>query len=273
MQCPRPISVVYRGHVPCGQCLQCRINKQRCWTTRLLLEACFHEYSSFATLTYSDEHLPRTQAGLPTLLYDDVQLWLKRLREQLSPRTMRYYVVGEYGDKTDRPHYHAILYGICEAELELVQTTWGKGICTLTAFAKQRAAYCAHYVVKKLRGDHPKLADRLQEQSWMSRRPGIGLPAVEIIGEALLASHGRIAMEANGDVPHTVRLEGKEWPLDYYMLTKLRAYCGIGLTQADRGDLVPTNLTPVEIRDNVNRENWLHARQRSRNLGQTTKTS
>jgi hypothetical protein len=34
------------------------------------------------------------------------------LRKEIYPRTVRYYACGEYGGRTGRPHYHAIVYGL-----------------------------------------------------------------------------------------------------------------------------------------------------------------
>ena len=44
------------------------------------------------------------------LLYEDIQKFLKRLRKAYRGK-LRYFVAGEYGEQTARPHYHMILYG------------------------------------------------------------------------------------------------------------------------------------------------------------------
>ena len=94
--------------VGCGQCLPCRINKRREWTFRLELEASLHEHNSFVTLTYADQFLPEDGSVNPR----HTQLWLKRLRKVLDPRKVRFFLCGEYGDQTFRPHYHACLFGV-----------------------------------------------------------------------------------------------------------------------------------------------------------------
>lgn len=50
---------------------------------------------------------------LPYLCVRDAQLFLKRFRKNLSKFTdekIRYYMVGEYGPRTFRPHWHVLFY-------------------------------------------------------------------------------------------------------------------------------------------------------------------
>ena len=96
--------------VPCGKCIACRISKRREWSIRMLHELEDHEKSVFVTLTYSDDYLPQNES----LKKEDLQKFMKRLRKSLekSERKIRYFACGEYGDKTERPHYHLIIYGL-----------------------------------------------------------------------------------------------------------------------------------------------------------------
>lgn len=55
-----------------------------------MLEAMCHENSAFVTLTYEDGKLPEGASLNPK----DAQDWLKRLRESVSPRKLRFYLVG-----------------------------------------------------------------------------------------------------------------------------------------------------------------------------------
>ena len=36
---------------------------------------------------------------------------MKKLRGRLSPKRVRYFHCGEYGEKFSRPHYHVCLFG------------------------------------------------------------------------------------------------------------------------------------------------------------------
>ena len=74
---------------------------------RILLEQLLHEYSSFITLTYSEDSSPDDGSLRPC----DLQKWLKRIRRSVVPAKLRFFGVGEYGDKFARPHYHVALFG------------------------------------------------------------------------------------------------------------------------------------------------------------------
>ena len=170
--------------VPCGQCMSCRLEKQRIWAIRMAHEAQFWEealckYSIFLTLTYDDEHLPLHK----TLVKDHVQGFFKRLWWKVESDKLRYYVVGEYGAQCpdheiencplcgplQRPHYHAIIFGwdappkdqkrlgtrdgmpVYESQIINEAWTFGKheyGACTFEA-----CSYVAGYLTKKQTGN------------------------------------------------------------------------------------------------------------------------
>lgn len=218
---------------PCGQCLACRINRRRVWTLRLLLESFLHEKLSFLTLTYSDEELPYDFEGNQTLCKRDIQLWLKRLRKVFYPRSIRYYICGEYGSKTFRPHYHALLFGVDPAELDpewltysgksgpsvrghkqsLLYNSWEHGIVHVGNCERQSIQYVAGYVTKKITKSR-KTETRQQEFSLMSLKPAIGLRAVDSIVSTL---RGR-----EDEFKRQLRIDGKTWPVGRYLLDKLR---------------------------------------------------
>lgn len=91
--------------LPCSKCIECRLEYARQWAIRCVHEAKMHEQNSFITLTYSDEHLKS-----PQLQYRDFQLFMKRLRRSEPDKTISTFVTGEYGEKTKRPHWHAIIF-------------------------------------------------------------------------------------------------------------------------------------------------------------------
>ena len=110
--------------IPCGQCAECRAQYARNWANRLLLELQYHDSAYFVTLTYDDAHVPRSESkdGFPHLTLDkrDCQLFFKRLRKAFPDDNIRYFLAGEYGDQTHRPHYHAIVFGLHLDDLVLV---------------------------------------------------------------------------------------------------------------------------------------------------------
>lgn len=129
--------------VPCGKCSGCRRTQALNFATRCMHEASQHEYNSYITLTYDNEHLPKDL----TLEHAHFVTFMKALRNTLSREGMsilsdenpsatlqcsygtsshplckilpilqpippRFYMGGEYGTLYGRPHYHAILFGI-----------------------------------------------------------------------------------------------------------------------------------------------------------------
>lgn len=108
--------------VPCGKCLACRIGHSREWQLRLIQELYFWKDAVFTTLTYRDECLPKYYS----LDKSDLQKFFKRLRHEVSP--IRYYACGEYGEQYDRPHYHAIIFGLSVFRaMSLLPKVWTHG--------------------------------------------------------------------------------------------------------------------------------------------------
>lgn len=238
MLCKKPF--IGRTTVPfgCGQCNPCRIKRRRIWTHRLLLESFTHGDSAFVTLTY--ENLP----DRGTLLPDHTQSWLKRLRKA-CPGKIRYFLVGEYGEDSQRPHYHALLFGyptclrgrtdhrvsFCCPNCELIKTTWTHGGVDLRGVGKESIQYVAGYVVKKLNGKDERsllfLNGRYPEFARMSRRPGIGAPALNELVSFVTSSVGADELLKTGDVPHILRHGSKDLPLGRYLRQKIRQMAGL----------------------------------------------
>lgn len=178
--------------VPCGICVLCRSEQARQWAARISHEALLHDESCFVTLTYTDKNLPEHNS----LNYEHLQLFWKRLRKQIHKK-IRYYAVGEYGDKSLRPHYHACLFGHAFVEGRIIikhepyllwthpllEDIWGLGQVSVGALTTQTASYTASYVLKQqargkqyVRIDETtgELIPLAQPRAFMSRKPGIG---------------------------------------------------------------------------------------------------
>lgn len=141
--------------VPCGKCLQCRVNYAQTWATRITVESQYHKHSYFLTLTYKEEEVPviNTITGelyrqvrdpvdyvngkmyeRMTILKKDMQDFIKRLRDQAKrkdymdegEKSIRLFYCGEYGPKTFRPHYHGIFMGFQIPDLKMIPGS-GKG--------------------------------------------------------------------------------------------------------------------------------------------------
>ena len=95
-----------RVQLKCGQCIGCRLERQEMWAVRCYAESRCHARNSFITLTYSPENYPMHGS----LTYQDFQKFMYRLRRKYGP--VRFFMAGEYGEQLERPHYHALLFGL-----------------------------------------------------------------------------------------------------------------------------------------------------------------
>lgn len=161
-------------------------------------EAELHERNCFVTLTYSDQELPADRSVNPR----HWQLFAKRMRK--AGRPFRFYHCGEYGERTQRPHYHALIFGqdfLEDRKLERrtarghhlfasveLDKLWRKGHCYIGELTPKSAGYVARYAMKKLGGvlAEETYGERVDQETGqvdfyrhppyatMSRRPGIG---------------------------------------------------------------------------------------------------
>lgn len=160
MDCVTPFMTVNGQGVPCGRCMACRLRRTSEWALRMLHETESHSESSFVTLTYDPGHLP----GDYDLRKSHLQLFFKRLREAISPRRIRYFACGEYGERFGRPHYHAIIFGIGPRDLEVVEESWGLGFVRLGTVTRNSCEYVASYIFDALASKSAK-GDEVRQHS------------------------------------------------------------------------------------------------------------
>lgn len=220
-----PVSKPELIQIPCGQCAGCRMDYARQWANRLMLE--LESYKDdplsayFVTLTIDDVninsvgdsvsgrrgdlpelHVLRPYADPDTgvllgwshsLSKRDLQLFLKRLRRQHPDDRIRFFACGEYGEKSCRPHYHLILFGLHLDADDLVfykksglgydymnsksiAKIWPYGYNVVAPVTWESCCYVARYMMKKLKGEGKKIYDQFNIQepfTVMSRKPGI----------------------------------------------------------------------------------------------------
>ena len=208
------VEMLQRGHrrfgsnksatlqLPCGRCHGCRLERSRQWAVRCLHEAQMHKENCYITLTYDEDNVPSDMS----LHYDHFQRFMKRLRKHFTGKTVRFYMCGEYGETFQRPHFHAIVFGIDFSDRvfhsrtssgfrldtsQLLSKLWPYGFNTIGDVTFESAAYVARYVMKKITGDmadeHYKFVDpdtgeiyqRQSEFCHMSLKPGIGATWLE----------------------------------------------------------------------------------------------
>jgi len=173
--------------LPCSRCVGCRLEYGRQWALRGTHERKFHKRSCFVTLTYADKHLPKNKS----LRKADYQKFLKRLR--FAGYKFSYMFAGEYGERTARPHYHAIFFGedfkrnskyapLKQRQgLQLwnspaLDKAWGKGHVVVGDCSTASIQYVASYITKKVNGKKRKdhYGDRTPEFMQVSLKNPIG---------------------------------------------------------------------------------------------------
>lgn len=187
--------------IPCGHCIGCRLDYSRSWADRMMLELETAGSGVFVTLTYDNEHIKWSQFDefdnplYGTLDKRDCQLFMKRLRKHFRNKRIRFYLGGEYGENTLRPHYHAIIFGLSLDDFSdlvphgcnelgdnyFVSNTltdiWSNGFSLISDVSWKTCAYVARYVTKKLSGPYSidyAFRNVIPEFALMSRKPGLG---------------------------------------------------------------------------------------------------
>ncbi|WNK15131.1 MAG: replication initiator protein [Microvirus sp.] len=179
--------------IPCGQCIGCRLDRSKAWAVRCMHEAQLHSENCFITLTFDDDHLKHS------LSVRDFQLFMKRLRKEISPKKIRFFHAAEYGELLERPHHHSIIFGydfpdkylwkinngVRLFRSPLLEALWPYGFSSIGSVSFDSAAYVARYCLKKINGPVAdshyskvnvltgEVSKVLPEFTTMSRRPGI----------------------------------------------------------------------------------------------------
>lgn len=253
MKCFSGITLRATGKtVPCGQCINCRINKGRKWAGRILLEHIYSPHADdperhdfFLTFTIAPDHIKHV-AGGPTLDKKDFLKWWKA--HQRKTRKFRYLAVGEYGDLRQRPHYHMVVFGATLEEARTILKDWKKGYtdwhvetCTLNA---QRANYICGYTVKKLSKSDPEGYGEGVEPEFRSSThfPAIGSACVAPMVRRYRGTAGQAVLSQRGDVERAFRYDGKIYPIAPFILGKIRAELGISESAVIREDENPAHL-------------------------------
>lgn len=182
--------------VPCGSCLGCRAEQGKQWAVRMMHEGQMHQSSWFATMTYDEENLPEDGSLCPT----DFSQFIKNLRKRYPPRSVSFFGCGEYGEDTQRPHYHAVLFGPQFLDRsrhddsggdvawrsQTLEDSWGHGHTQLGSLTMASASYVSGYVRKKVaasadegfyervRPETGEIINLEPEFARMSLRPAIG---------------------------------------------------------------------------------------------------
>lgn len=180
--CINPKTILVNGEevkVKCGKCLRCKQQRASEWTIKLINEGKYYKKKCFITLTFDNKKLIDTNSKSYKYGANASFLWnieyskkyvtkfIKRLREKIKPIKIKYFKVGEYGDKNHRPHYHLIIFGYnfdkdrVKAEVsksgkeqffsEELEELWACGRTRIQDLNNKNIAYISQYSVKKMK--------------------------------------------------------------------------------------------------------------------------
>lgn len=228
---------------PCGKCINCRIQDASDKTVRFIHESKSHEANCFVTLTYSDKFLPEDGS----LNHRHFQLFMKRLRF-VSDFKFKFYMCGEYGEKLDRPHYHALLFG-CDFSDRVfykknkrgdnldtsarLESLWQLGLCTVGSITQQSARYVAGYVTKKIDGD-------VKDDWYGHKLPEYGRGS-NGLGLEYLVKYGSQWMDTG-----FIIIEGSKYRIPRYYDEKYKAYAGMHFDVVKDERFLAARAAPVD---------------------------
>lgn len=180
----KALDVDQRVQVPCGKCIECRLDHAKMWALRCWHESLKYPFSSFVTLTYDDDHLKS-----PSLIKEDFVLFIKRFRKKYGSG-LKYFHCGEYGSINFRPHHHLIIFGFIfpDQKFNLFSSSghmrynsdsldrlWSHGLTDIGLFEPACAAYVARYTDKKQELSTQWFIDHDLVPPYLSMSKGIGL--------------------------------------------------------------------------------------------------
>lgn len=165
----------------CGKCEACVITKGEELATRIACEARLHPVGWFTTNTYADHCLPSDRK----VSLAHAAHWRKCV-QSVDPAAV-VLVVGEYGDHTNRPHYHSVTFANLDGVIRNIGTNeepiywsdrlreaWGFGNIELSMLNPSRVNYIGNHFIKSYGRDdtvvsyprNPAIGDNFRRKYW-----------------------------------------------------------------------------------------------------------
>ncbi len=172
--CQSPTKLENGDLVACRYCWQCSARKVDDWVGRNVAESLTSTAAHVVTLTYgadlSTGGMDHLRASV--LTYSDVQKFMKKLRRNGHPA--RYFVVGEYGSKKGRAHWHIVIYWKGEVPKVRLRANihfpeWEHGFAMFDKMTPEAIRYACKYITKDTMDDA-----RQGYGPMMSKKPPLG---------------------------------------------------------------------------------------------------
>ena len=136
----------------CGECYECRKQKQRAWLTRMTEELKRNPNAGFYTLTIDDNHYKKLSKECkskdPNIIATHaLRMFLERIRKKLK-KSIKHWCITELGqDKSERLHLHGIFWGY--GIESIIREKWQNGFIFVGKYVSQRTInYVTKYMLK-----------------------------------------------------------------------------------------------------------------------------
>ena len=135
----------------CGQCYECRKQKQRQWLVRMNEELKNNPNAYFITLTVDDSNMKKLIKECKSKEENDIatyalRMGLERIRKTYG-KSVKHWCITELGEDKDRIHIHGIVWGI--GSDQKFKEKWKYGIVWVGKYVSSRTInYITKYMLK-----------------------------------------------------------------------------------------------------------------------------
>lgn len=243
--CTNPIKIKVEKEeitVKCGKCYTCKRQKAQEWAIKLINELQYHKKACFITLTF-DNRILNDKESIAVKKYGAkggfvlktdysmkyFQKFIKRLRKKYNDTYISFFHVAEYGEKTKRPHHHAIIYGINFEEdrhegaksktgheqyiSDTLNKLWAAGACTVQDCNPNNIMYIAQYTLKKYKTNEDK---QYRAKMTFSNRCKINTKFIRKYPELILKKYLEDKDGKRYKIPESYKKTLKEDKNEYY---------------------------------------------------------
>ena len=162
--CNRPIETLITNGTrskyikyPCGQCLGCRIDKEKMWSQRCEYEQKKFVKSAFVTITYDDLHLQfKEKAIRPSLSREEFDKYIDRITQNSKAKygkdfKYKFFASNEYGGIFKRPHAHILFFGLdFQRDNDIFKKSWKYGMIKTMPIKPGAIRYVVDYFSKEM---------------------------------------------------------------------------------------------------------------------------
>lgn len=173
--------------VPCGSCVTCRRSNMTFMSHRIQSDVSVLDRqgvgSSFVTLTI--------ESDAPKLQRSDLQKFFKRLRKNCPGLPFSYLAIGDYGEQTFRPHYHALMIGFPPEAKHLIKQNWKLGLTDVQAVVSGNINYVVRYMSAQTKAVKEQFRDHGLEEPFSLCSRGLGHTLFDTIEDGYYSFKGK----------------------------------------------------------------------------------